>query len=386
MTKKKIILLGSTGSIGESCLEVVRHHPDQFEVVGLVAHQSVAKLKEQIEEFKPSWTVVGTNEAKDQLSTLLGSAVCSLYVGLEAASELVLEAKADVVVSAIVGAAGLKPTVAAIKAKSVLALANKESMVVAGDFINALAEQYGATILPVDSEHSAIFQCLEQKNRAQIKSITLTASGGPFFKKTSAELSQVTLKQALKHPNWSMGAKITIDSATMMNKGLEVIEAHHLFKIGFDKIKVCIHPQSIVHSMVSYVDGSTIAQMGLPDMKTPIAYALSYPRRIFSGVDSLDLTQVQTLEFFAPDLIKFKCLNLALSWGAKGQTYPAVLNAANEVAVAAFLKEKISFLAIAEVIEKVLTKHQPKDPFILENVLASDQWARTQTQGLIDLL
>ncbi|MDO8461627.1 MAG: 1-deoxy-D-xylulose-5-phosphate reductoisomerase [Deltaproteobacteria bacterium] len=379
---KKLAILGSTGSIGTQALDLVSRHPDRFEVLGLVAGRNLDLLEEQIKKFHPR--VVSVSDEKDAsalqkrvgASALGGSPVPEIVWGQNGACQVAAMEGVDLVLSAIVGAAGLLPTYEALKKGRSVALANKESLVIAGELMTSVARQKKVSLFPVDSEHSAIFQCLVGNNRADLKRIILTASGGPFFKKTAEELKKVTLEEALKHPNWNMGAKITVDSATLMNKGLEVIEASWLFDLTPDRIDVQIHPQSIVHSMVEYKDGSVMAQMGVPDMRCAIGYALSYPDRIETGVKSLDLLEIGNLSFHKPDPTRFRCLDLAFQVARTGGSMPAVLNAANEVVVEKFLNKEISFLEIAEQIEKTLLKHTVSPLKSLDDVLEADQWAR----------
>lgn len=379
---KKIAILGSTGSIGQSTLDVVQMNPDKFRVSALVAGGNIKLLAKQIKKYNPQLVCVKNRELAAELRNTV-SAKIKIYYGQEGAQEVAACADAQVVVSAISGAAGLMPTLAAIEAGKDIALANKETMVVAGSVVNALAEEKNVKILPVDSEHSAIFQCLEGQANIPWR-IILTASGGPFYKLSKKDLKYVRPEQALKHPNWIMGKKITIDSATMMNKGLEVIEAKWLFKVTFDRIDVVIHPQSIVHSMVEFIDGSVLAQMGIPDMRIPIAYALNYPRRLENKLPRLNLTRQKNLEFSMPDMNKFRCLKLAYEAGLAGGTNPAVLNAANEVAVAAFLNKKIGFTDIEIIITKILSMHDAIADPSLDEILAADQWAREKTRIIIE--
>ncbi|HLD44714.1 MAG TPA: 1-deoxy-D-xylulose-5-phosphate reductoisomerase, partial [bacterium] len=336
--QKKISLLGSTGSIGVSTLDLARQHPDRFQILALAAGSNTRLLLEQIAEFRPRLVSVKSKQDYEEIKAQL-SCDTEIFYGDDGAQRVATAEGADLVVSAIVGAAGLKPTLAAIEAGKDVCLANKESMVIAGEIMSQKARQNRVRILPVDSEHSAIFQCLNGEHPDDVDKLILTASGGPFWNLPQSAFIHITREQALKHPNWDMGAKITIDSATMMNKGLEVMEAHWLFGMPVAKINVVVHPQSIIHSMVQFVDGSVMAQMGSPDMRVPIAYALMYPRRITTGVKTLDLPKIEKLSFFEPDLEKFSCLRLAFDVARKGLSYPAVLNAANEVAVDAFLKK-----------------------------------------------
>jgi 1-deoxy-D-xylulose-5-phosphate reductoisomerase len=386
MGSRNISILGSTGSIGESTLEVIRQFPDRFRVIALGAGRNIKLLREQIRAFKPLVVSVLDSSLADDLDRSLqgDSDRPQILFGPEGYERVAAHPEAETVVSAMVGAAGLLPTLASIRAGKRLALANKETLVVAGEIVMALAAEHKVEILPVDSEHSAIFQSLQGNHRDALKRILLTASGGPFFCRTREELASVTPQAALCHPNWSMGRKITIDSATLMNKGLEVIEARWLFGVSVDQIAVHVHPESIVHSMVEYVDGSVIAQMGIPDMKIPIAYALAYPERLPVRSPPLDLFRLQKLTFYPPDEERFPCLRLAFDACRKGSTYPAVLNAANEVAVCAFLDEKISFQGIPKLIEAVMSAHEaPANPD-LDTVIEADRWARAEAERSIE--
>jgi 1-deoxy-D-xylulose-5-phosphate reductoisomerase len=382
---KKITILGSTGSIGLSALDVIKKNPGRFQVVALAAGQNVNLLKKQIEIFKPKLVYVSTKEnaLKLRQDLTLNYKIKILY-DKEGLNEIASFPSADIIVSAISGAAGLMPTLAAIDAGKDVALANKETMVMAGEIVNRRAKQKKVKIIPVDSEHSAIFQCLQGEKIENLKRIILTASGGPFLNFTVNELKQVKLNQALKHPRWKMGKKITIDSATLMNKGLEVIEAKWLFNLDFGKIDVLIHPQSIVHSMIELIDGSVLAQMGIPDMRIPISYALTYPERIINDISSLNLLETEKLEFRQPDMKKFPCLRLAYEAGICGGTTPAVLNAANEIAVAAFLEQKIKFVDLPKIINKVLTAHVCGEDPSLESILNADSWARIKTTEILE--
>jgi 1-deoxy-D-xylulose-5-phosphate reductoisomerase len=381
---KKITILGSTGSIGLSALDVVKNNPGRFQVVALAAGQNVKLLKKQIEIFKPQIVSVSTKEnaLKLRKDLNLNNKIKILY-DKKGLNEVASFPAADIVVSAISGAAGLLPTLAAIDAGKNIALANKETMVMAGEIVNRRAKLKKVKILPVDSEHSAIFQCLQGEKIENLKKIILTASGGPFLNYTVNELKQVKLNQALKHPRWKMGKKITIDSATMMNKGLEVIEAKWLFNLDFGKIDILIHPQSIVHSMIELIDGSVLAQMGIPDMRMPISYALTYPERIINNLSSLNLIKTEKLEFRKPDLKIFPCLRLAYEAGICGGTTPAVLNAANEIAVAAFLEQQIKFVDLPRIIDKVLSAHLCTIDPSLEAILNADSWARIKTKEIL---
>ncbi|KZK74996.1 MAG: 1-deoxy-D-xylulose-5-phosphate reductoisomerase [Pelodictyon luteolum] len=380
---RALSILGSTGSIGLSTLDVIRQHPDRFKIVGLAEGHDVNMLAEQIREFNPAIVSVRDAESAEQLKTLLGADQPEICHGIEGAGTVASAEGADMVVSAIVGAAGLTPTVKAIKAGKDIALANKETLVVAGQLVSDLVKKHNVTLLPVDSEHSAIFQSLQGHRQEDVERIILTASGGPFRNSSFADMEKAGPEQALKHPQWSMGAKITIDSASMMNKGLEVIEAHWLFNMPAEKIGVVVHPQSIIHSMVEYVDGCVIAQLGAPDMRAPIAYALSWPERCESGIKKLDLATIGTLTFEEPDMDRFPALRLAFEALKAGRTYPAVLNAANEVAVAAFLNRKIGFTAIAETVDKTMQAHEAYTPVELEEYINADGWARRAANAII---
>ncbi len=376
--------MGSTGSIGVSTLDVVRQFPDRFRVVALAAGKNIPLLCKQIEEFRPQLVAVLDEQLARQLKESLPSRPTGIEIafGSEGYQRAATHPEARMLVSAMVGAAGLLPTLAAINAGKDIALANKETLVIAGEIVMRAAAEKGVRILPVDSEHSAIFQSMQGNHLHDVRRILLTASGGPFFKKSREELASVTRDQALRHPNWSMGRKITIDSATLMNKGLEVIEARWLFGVPVDQISVHIHPESIVHSMVEYIDGSVIAQLGIPDMKIPIAYALSYPERLPVEAPQLDLFQLQKLTFFEPDFEKFPCLRLAFEACKKGSTMPAVLNAANEIAVNAFLEGQIAFLEIARVIDLVMERHMLSDDLNIDSILSADNWARKEALRL----
>jgi 1-deoxy-D-xylulose-5-phosphate reductoisomerase len=365
---------------------VIRQFPDRFEVVALGAGSNAALLTEQIREFSPRVVSVMDSKVASSLHDLLGDKSCCLpkiLFGEDGYCRVASLSDSEMLVSAMVGAAGLLPTLAAIEAGKNIALANKETLVAAGEIVMAAATAKNVKILPVDSEHSAIFQALEGNHREALERILLTASGGPFFNMPRSELETVTPEAALCHPNWSMGRKITIDSATLMNKGLEVIEAHWLFGVPVDRISVHVHPESIVHSMVEYVDGSVIAQMGLPDMKTPIAYALAYPERIPLACPKLDLFRLQKLSFYPPDEEKFPCLRLAFDACRIGSTMPAVLNAANEIAVHSFLKKSIAFYDIPQVIQQVMAAHEPTAKPDLGAILQADSWAREEASKII---
>ena len=381
MKKKQIAILGSTGSIGTQALQVIEEHPELYEAYALTANNQVELLAQQARKFMPAAVVIA-NEAKYlQLKEMLADLPIQVYAGADALCEIVEAKPIDVVLASMVGYAGLRPTMNAIKAGKAIALANKETLVVAGELINALAQQYHTPILPVDSEHSAIFQCLEPNN--VLEKVILTASGGPFRTFTMEQLQHVTKEQALKHPNWDMGAKITIDSATMMNKGFEVIEAKWLFGVRPDQIEVVVHPQSVIHSMVQYEDGAVKAQLGMPDMRLPIQYAFSYPQRIKASFDRLDFSTMKELTFEQPDTNRYRCLALAYEALNRGGNMACIVNAANEVVVSAFLKDKISFLRMSEVIEQTMAKV----PFIqiptYEDYVATDAEARRMAESLI---
>ena len=381
MKKKQIAILGSTGSIGTQALKVIEEHPDLYEAYALTANNQVELLAEQARKFMPAAVVIA-NEAKYlQLKEMLADLPIQVYAGADALCEIVEAKPIDVVLASMVGYAGLRPTMNAIRAGKAIALANKETLVVAGELINALAQQYKTPILPVDSEHSAIFQCLEPNNA--LEKVILTASGGPFRQFTMEQLQHVTKVQALKHPNWEMGAKITIDSATMMNKGFEVIEAKWLFGVRPDQIEVVVHPQSIIHSMVQYEDGAVKAQLGMPDMRLPIQYAFSYPQRIKASFDRLDFSKMTELTFEQPDTNRFRCLALAYEALNRGGNMACIVNAANEVVVSAFLKDRISFLRMSEVIEQSMAKVSFIQTPTYEDYVATDAEARRVAESLI---
>lgn len=352
--KKQIAILGSTGSIGTQALQVIEEHPDLYEVYALTANNKVEKLIEQARKFQPEAVVIANEDKYQQLKDALADLPIKVYAGADALCEIVESGPVNIVLTAMVGYAGLKPTMNAIMAGKTIALANKETLVVAGELITELAQQYRTPILPVDSEHSAIFQCLEMNN--PISKVILTASGGPFRTFSMEQLATVTKEQALKHPNWSMGAKITIDSASMMNKGFEVIEVKWLFGVKPEQIEVVVHPQSVIHSMVEYKDGAVKAQLGVPDMRLPIQYAFSYPKRESLSGERLDFMKCNTLTFEAPDTKRFRNLAFAYEAMNRGGNMACILNAANEVVVAAFLKDQISFLGMSDVIEKTMNK------------------------------
>lgn len=381
---KKIAILGSTGSIGTQTLDVVRSNPDLLEVYAIVAHTSVDKLIEQAREFRPEMVCIADETKYDQLKTALQDIPCKVWAGADAIAEMVTMPSIDIVVAAMVGYAGLRPTIEAIKAGKTIALANKETMVVAGEIICDLATRYRAPILPVDSEHSAIFQSLVGEDSRQIEKILLTASGGPFRTFTAEQLRHVTAAQALKHPNWDMGAKITIDSASMMNKGFEVIEAKWLFGVNYDQIEVLVHPQSIVHSAVQFRDGAIKAQLGAPDMRLPIQYALTFPERQQSTFPRADLFALKELTFEQPDMQRFPNLGLAYEAIRRGGNIPCVLNAANEVVNLAFREGRCGFLEMSERIAATMAKATYIQKPTYEDYVASDAEAREITNRLTD--
>lgn len=373
---KNITILGSTGSIGVSTLEIVSAHPDRFRVVAMTAGRNLELFVRQIKAFAPRIAVVASADDVPRLKEMCCGLDVIILGGVEGLIAAATADETEMVVAAIVGAAGLVPTAAAIRAKKDIALANKETLVTAGHLFMDMVAEYGVRLYPVDSEHSAVFQSIEGHRSSDIEKIILTASGGPFLNTPVEQLNRVTVRDALNHPNWSMGKKITIDSATMMNKGLEVLEARWLFDTAVEKIEVNIHPQSIIHSMVEYIDGCVIAQLGTPDMKAPIAYALSYPERVSTGVKPLDLTDFSGLTFFKPDMEKFPCLGLAYRAINAGESMPAVMNAANEIAVDAFLGGQIGFTRIADVIEKTMDAHTAHNLVSIDEVLKADLWSR----------
>lgn len=379
MNKKQIAILGSTGSIGTQALEVIAAHPDKFEVYAITANNSVELLIEQAVRFQPEMVIIANEQHYAYIKKALENYPIKVYAGVKAICEMVELPSVDVVLTAMVGYAGLLPTIHAVKAGKRIALANKETLVVAGEIICDLAQQYRSAIIPVDSEHSAIFQCLIGEQNASVEKIILTASGGPFRQKTYDELRQVTTRDALKHPNWEMGAKITIDSASLMNKGFEVIEAKWLFGLKPSQIEVLIHPQSIIHSMVQFVDSSVKAQIGLPDMKLPIQYAFAFPQRIKNDYPRLDFAQYARFDFQQPDTSKFRNLAFAYDAMEKGGTMPCVLNAANEVVVAAFLEEKIGFLRMSDIIEKTMKTASWIAKPTYEDYVLADKQARELT-------
>lgn len=381
MEKKRICILGSTGSIGCQALDVIEEHNDLYEAYVLTANNSVDKLIAQARKFKPEVVVIANELHYATVKDALADLPIKVFAGTEALCQVVEDDNVDIVLASMVGFAGLRPTISAIKAKKVIALANKETLVVAGELINRLAAENQVPILPVDSEHSAIFQCLEPGNR--IEKILLTCSGGPFRTFSQERLAKVTKNDALAHPTWNMGAKITIDSATLMNKGFEVIEAKWLFGVSPDQIQVVVHPQSVIHSMVQFEDGAVKAQLGVPDMRLPIQYAFSYPRRLKSSFDRVDFFQMKDLTFERPNTDKFRCLALAYDALSKGGNMPCIVNAANEIANRAFIDDRIAFTKISEIIEKTMNHISFSTAPELEDFLQTDDEARRYARELI---
>ncbi len=388
---KEISILGSTGSIGVNALDVVRRLNKQrggnsYRVVGLSAQRNIDPLKEQIREFRPDAVVVSDGRSAVDLKSWAKRHQPKLQVWDGVAGlERLAEKKSDVLLTSVVGSVGLLPLLAAVRAGRKVAVANKEAFIVAGDLITGEAKKHGAELIPVDSEHSAIYQCIQSVPARQIRRIILTASGGAFYRRQGS-LDSVTVQEALKHPTWKMGNKITIDCATLMNKGLEAIEAHHLFGVPMDRIEIVVHPQSIVHSLVEFSDGAMLAQLSHPDMRLPIQYALTHPDRLPTPLKTLELHEIRMLEFLKPDFRRFPCLGLALEAGRRGGTWPSVLNGSNEVAVRAFMDEKISFLDIPKVIRRVLSDYRPNrsNAAGLEEILQADRWARDRAAALCD--
>ncbi len=377
---KTILLLGSTGSIGVSTLDVIRLLKDKFKVFALTANTNIELLEKQINEFRPEFVVVKDKEKAKELKSIVNDK-CTVLAGEEGLLEITKNGNYDILLSALVGFAGLKPTIESIKRGKRIALANKETLVAAGEIVINLAQKHNAEILPVDSEHSAIFQCLVGEENNSIEKLIVTASGGPFRNHSIEELKNVTVAEALNHPNWDMGNKVTIDSATMMNKGLEVIEAHWLFNLDKDKIDVVIHPQSIVHSMVEFVDNTIKAQLSLPDMKLPIQYALTYPERVGSNFVNTHFPSLKELTFYEPDLVKFNCLQLAYDAMEEGGTAPCILNAANEIAVEKFLTGTIKFTQIPELITNALDNIVSETLIDLETIMECDSKTRKHSQN-----
>ncbi|HCO27923.1 MAG TPA: 1-deoxy-D-xylulose-5-phosphate reductoisomerase [Lachnospiraceae bacterium] len=377
---KKIAILGSTGSIGTQTLEVVRANGD-LQVTALSAGSNISMLEEQIREFKPIYAVVYEEEKAKELKIKVADTDVKVLSGMEGLLTIASMKESDILVTAIVGMIGIRPTIAAIKAKKDIALANKETLVTAGHIIMKLAKEYGVNILPVDSEHSAIFQCLNGERHREIDKLLITASGGPFRGRTKEQLQNVTVADALKHPNWAMGRKITIDSSTLVNKGLEVMEAKWLFDVSFDKIEVVVQPQSVIHSMIQFVDGGIMAQLGTPDMRLPIQYALYYPERRPLDGERLDFAKLKNLTFEAPDVENFPALSMAYEAGRVGGSMPTVFNAANERAVAKFLDEKIAYLEIIEIIKECMKQHKVIGEPTVEEILETERWTYEFIEG-----
>ena len=381
--KKKITIFGSTGSIGQSTLDVIKFHQDKYEVVGLTADKNYEQLLKQVKYFKPKIVSLNNTESYKKFINLNNDRNLKIINGKNSHDEI-LDFDTDLVMAAITGSAGLMPVVSALKKGLSIALANKESLVCSGSLVTSLAKKNKARILPVDSEHNAIYQVLDTKNKSKISRIILTASGGPFRTKKMKDMHEISPEEAIKHPHWSMGKKISIDSATMMNKGLELIEACYLFSVHHSKIEVVIHPESIIHSCVEYTDGSVLSQMGTPDMKTPISFTLAYPERINTNVERLDLCQIKKLTFHKPDLKKYPCLDLAYHSLELGKSAPTVLNAANEIAVESFLNNKIKFLSIAKIVEKTLEKSSISSINSIQDVIEIDKESRKLAISVIE--
>lgn len=379
---KNIAILGATGSIGQSSLEVIAHFPERFRVTYLTANKNIDLLQKQIDRHRPQGVVVLNEECASILKKQVNGSV-EVLSGQAGLMEIVRRDDVDLVISALVGFAGLEPTIEAIRHRKSIALANKETLVVGGEIITSLQKEYGVDLIPIDSEHSAILQCLRGEDPSQISRLILTASGGPFLNTPLDDFAGITVEQALNHPNWKMGAKITIDSASLMNKGLEVIEAHWLFGLQAGKIDVVIHPQSIIHSMVEFVDGSVKAQLGLPDMKLPIQYALTYPDRSPMNGHRVNFPKLQSMTFLEPDRKKFRCLQLAFDALSSGGTTPTVMNAANEVAVEAFINRKISFDRIPQLIDQAMSGYRHHRSPELPDIIAADSWTRRSVSSLL---
>lgn len=381
--KREIAIMGSTGSIGTQALDVIAANPDLYDVYALTANNNVELLEKQARRFMPEVVVIANESHYGRLKSDLSDLPIKVYAGAEAICQVVTASPVDVVLASLVGFAGLKPTIEAIRAGKAIALANKETLVVAGELITALANEYKVPILPVDSEHSAIFQCLQGEQDSEVEKIILTASGGPFRTMSMEQLETVTKDQALKHPNWDMGAKVTIDSASMMNKGFEVIEAKWLFGVPYDRIEVVVHPQSIVHSMVQYHDGAVKAQLGAPDMHLPIQYAFSYPYRLKSDFPRISFSEISALTFERPDTRRFRNLELAYRALSEGGSMPCVLNAANEICVSAFLRDEVGFLRMSDIIEKTMDMVPCEKNPTLDDYMRIDQEARKVASSLL---
>ncbi len=385
MSVRSISILGATGSIGTSTLDLIERDPERYEVVALTANSDVAGLADAARRTGARFAAIGDPSLSGALSDALAGSGIACGAGAKAVTDAAAM-ESDWTMAAIVGIAGLEPTMAALRRGRAVALANKEALVSAGPVMLGVAKDSGAHMLPVDSEHNAIYQCFDHENPSRVAKVVLTASGGPFRTLSRAEMARMTPAQAVKHPNWSMGAKISVDSATLMNKGLELIEAHHLFPIGADRFEILVHPQSVVHSLVEYIDGSVLAQLGTPDMRTPIAHTLAWPERMETPCARLDLAAIGRLDFEAPDPERFPALDLARAALAAGGARPAILNAANEAAVAAFLAGRIGFLDIVSVVSKVLDRYDPPGPISLEDVIAIDGHARDMAEQAMEVL
>lgn len=379
---KKIVVLGSTGSVGRQALQVVDEFPHEFKIVGLAAGTNVQLLAEQVEKYQPPYVSIGSAEDAVLLRHLI-KGKAEIFNGEKGLVELAKIKDIDLILIAVSGINGLLPTLTALENKTTVALANKETIVTAGSLVMEKAREYGTPIIPVDSEHSALFQCLENENRTAVEKLILTASGGPFLKATREELANVSPQMALNHPNWKMGAKITVDCAGLINKGLEIIEAHWLFGVPYEKIEVVIHPQSVVHSMVQYEDGSVLAQLGSPDMRVPIQYAFTYPQRLANSFPRLNFYQQGEISFYKPDFDRFPGLSLAIKAGKIGGTMTTVFNGANEAAVEFFLKGRIRFIDIPQIIERVMIQHQALENFQVSDILEIDHWARLKVKEAI---
>jgi len=387
MRKRNVVILGSTGSIGVNSLDVIRRLKNSFRVIGLGANKNVSRISKQIKKFSPKAVALDNSSAAKVLKLSLKKlknkpVVWNHSGGLEKLAKM---KGADFVMCGVVGARGLLPLIEALKSGKTVGLANKEALIVAGEIVMRLSRKHKAPVIPVDSEHSAIFQCLKGHDQGEVKRLILTASGGPFYR-TKKKLDSITIDEALNHPTWKMGKKITIDSATLMNKGLEAIEAHHLFQIPMEKISIVIHPQSIVHSLVEFEDGALLAQLSHPDMRLPIQYALTYPRRFPTPIKKLSLEKVGQLEFSQPDFSRFPCLRLALQAGRRGGTAPVALSSSNEEAVKAFIQRKISFMSIPKIVEHVVKKHRFRSHPSLKDVLNMDSWSRQEADRMINKL
>ncbi len=380
---KNVAILGSTGSIGINALKVIEAFPEHFKVIGLSSFSNISLLEKQIRKFNPSYAAVVNHKKSKELDRILSKKNLKILSGAEGLNIIASHSKVDIIIVAISGAAAVYPLLAGIEAKKHICLANKESIVMAGSIIMKKVKKQGAFFIPVDSEHSAIFQCINSSSISEVSQLFLTGSGGSLHKTPKAHFSKLKVDQVLRHPKWKMGKKITVDSATLMNKGLEIIEAHHLFDIPIDRIKLLIHPEAVIHSMCEFLDGSVIAQLGITDMKLPIQFALTYPERRKTPFQRLDFSKINNFSFAQPDIVKYPCFSLAMAAAKIGGTSTAVLNAADEVAVGAFLNGKIGFLKIPAIIEKVLVSHKYIELPTLDQIFESDKWAREEAARLI---